>query len=139
MTPTSRYLWLPVALAAGLLLLHHQTARRRSLMRRLAAVPDGQDGDLEGLGWWLCLKGRYQGRAADFCQRAGSRSSRTCVEVHLDCRTPLRFHVGWEGVGVRIAKGLHLMKDLELDDPALDEAREVIETSRTLAESVERA
>lgn len=121
MSPAAYYTTLAVAMVVLVpLLVSWQLSRRRALMRPLAAALDGGAGEMKGWWNWIRLEGQYRGRAAAFRQRAGDRYRSPRFEALLDCHASRSFRVGRERAGARLAKRLHLMKDVESGDRGLD-------------------
>jgi hypothetical protein len=116
--PTTWLGWTGIA-AAVLLVVGVSGMFRRWRMRRLLPALDGESGELKGFDP-VRLVGSYRGRAVEFRQEAGGRNTPSAFQILLDSRTSLPFRAGREGAGVRFAKRLHLMKDLEVGEAELD-------------------
>ena len=109
-------------LAAAILFFVFWAARRynRNRMAVLAEVLDERSG--EARGWFsFTLAGHFNGREAEFRLTPGSKNSPPKLHTRLKCAAPMVFSVSREGVGARFAKALHLMKDVDVGDPVLDE------------------
>jgi hypothetical protein len=112
------FFFLPfVAFAAGMLLFIR--ARLRGKIAPLAAALDGGQGEVTG-PIAPTLAGRRKGREAAFTLRPGGKNTPPKFFIQIACNRPMIFAIYRENAGTRVAKGLHLLKDVEIGDTDLD-------------------
>jgi hypothetical protein len=112
------FFFLPfVAFAAGMLLFIR--ARLRGKIAPLAEALDGGQGELTG-PVAPKLAGRRKGRETAFILRPGGKNTPPKFFIQIACHRPMSFAIYRENAGTKVAKGLHLIKDVEIGDPELD-------------------
>lgn len=108
------------ALAVIALVIAIARSHMKGHLRPLGVLLDERPDDVPGF-FPKGLEGHRQGRAVSIRLRPGGHNHPSRFHVKIACGAPLKFKIAKEGAGARIAKALHLMKDVRIGDPRLDE------------------
>jgi hypothetical protein len=106
-----------IVVFAGVLVAMRVYNRKRLLP--LAELLDEHSGEVTG-AFTFTLAGHFRGREAAFTIRPGGKNRPPKFYVGIRCGAPVVFEIYKEGIGMNLAKKLHLLKDVEVGDPALD-------------------
>jgi len=112
--------FIALALVLPIVVLYAAGASRRKRLLPLASILDEGSGEVTGF-IRSTLAGHFRGREVSFILMSGGKNSPPKFFIDVTCGGSLVFGISREDLGSRIAKTLHLKKDVEIGDADLDE------------------